>query len=117
MIVFKILLGSEVVTLIGSGLFEGNLADLKAGFIHLSSANQLDHVVQKHYTGADDVYLVAVDADTLGKGIRWEGATNGQVYPHLYDALNIRSVISCSPLKRDEDGTLIVFDHLFNREL
>jgi Uncharacterized protein conserved in bacteria len=106
MIAFKILLGSELATLTRSGRFEGTSADLEGGFIHLSSAGQLDRVVEKHYAHMADVHLVAVAVDTLGEKIRWETASNGQIFPHLYGALNLTNVISYSPLQRLPNGSV-----------
>lgn len=106
MIAFKILKGTELASLVGGGPFAGTCADLEEGFIHLSTADQIDRVAQKHYSDVADTHLVAVDLDTLGKGVKWEKASNGQMYPHLYGVLNLSNVINHSPLTRYPDGSL-----------
>ena len=104
MIAYKILLGSELAVFKAKGCFNGTPSDLKEGFIHLSSADQIGEVVKKHYANARDAYVLAVDLDTMGTAVRLEDASNGKAYPHLYDTLMLASVIGCSTLKLCSDG-------------
>jgi len=110
MIVYKILLGVELAILKDLGRFEGTPADLKEGFIHLSLANQLDRVVRKHYSDAGTVHLVAIAVEQLGEKVKWEKASNGELYPHLYGVLNLTEVISCAPLECGADGSVKIPD-------
>lgn len=106
MIAFKILKGAELAILVERGHFSGTSADLEEGFIHLSTADQIEHVLQKHYSNVGETHLVAVDLDTLGECVKWEKSSNGQMYPHLYGVLNLLNVVNHAPLKRHQDGSI-----------
>ena len=66
------------------GAFRGAPLDLRDGFIHFSTAAQAAETAAKHFAGAADLVLVAVDADALGAGLKWEPSRGGALFPHLY---------------------------------
>jgi uncharacterized protein (DUF952 family) len=76
----------------------GSQHDLRDGFIHFSTASQLEGTIQKHYAGQTDLMLLAIEGDTLGEALRWEPSRGGELFPHLYGALPIASVISVESL-------------------
>jgi uncharacterized protein (DUF952 family) len=90
------------------GGFPGAGIDLADGFIHLSTASQVRETAAKHFTGADDLLLVAVDAEALGNGLRYEPARGGALFPHLYGPLPMAAVRWVKPLPLGADGR-----HLF----
>jgi uncharacterized protein (DUF952 family) len=79
-----------------AGTFPGSLVDTRDGFIHLSSAEQISGTAARHFAGAADLLLVAVRAASLD--IRWEPSRGGDVFPHLYGALPMASVVWVRPL-------------------
>jgi len=46
----------------------------------------------KHFSGQRELLLVAVDADALGSGLKWEPSRGGELFPHLYAALPLTAV-------------------------
>ena len=78
--------------------WQGSPHDLRDGFIHFSTASQLEGTIQKHYAGQTDLMLLAIEGDTLGAALRWEPSRGGELFPHLYGALPIASVISAESL-------------------
>ncbi len=90
-IVYKILLASEYRILEQDGYFCGTPADLKEGFIHLSTETQLENTIRKHYSKVIDAVIAAVDISVV-KDIKWESASNGQMYPHIYGPLELSAV-------------------------
>ena len=74
-----------------SGVFAGSLVDLRDGFIHLSTEDQVAETAARHFAGIDDLLLVAVSADQLE--ITWEPSRGGALFPHLYSPLPLTSVI------------------------
>jgi|SRR6187399_2083718 uncharacterized protein (DUF952 family) len=74
----------------GIGLYDGSADDRRDGFIHLSTAAQLEGTVRRYFAGRGDLLCVAVDAD--GLDVRWEPSREGQLFPHLYGPLPMRSV-------------------------
>ena len=54
---YKILSADELATLEREGQFAGSADDLRDGYIHLSTAAQLDGTLAKHFAGREDLYL------------------------------------------------------------
>jgi uncharacterized protein (DUF952 family) len=86
------------------GEFRGSADDARDGFIHLSTAAQLGGTLAKHFAGAANLLLVAVDADALGDALRWETSRGGDVFPHLYAALPRNAVRRTRPLADEVNG-------------
>ncbi len=87
-----------------SGAFRGAPPDLRDGFIHFSTAGQAVETAAKHFEGATDLILVAVDAGRLGPGLKWEPSRGGALFPHLYGDLPLSTVLWTKPLPLDADG-------------
>jgi uncharacterized protein (DUF952 family) len=86
------------------GRFEGAEVDRRDGYIHLSSAAQAAETAARHFAGADDLLLVAVDAGALGPALRWEPSRGGALFPHLYGELPLSAVRWVKPLPLGADG-------------
>lgn len=84
------------------GAFTGSPADLKDGFIHFSTAAQVQATAARHFAGAADLVLVAIA--TAGLDLRWEPSRGGDLFPHLYDALPLTAVHWVKPLPLDAGG-------------
>lgn len=87
-----------------TGIFKGAPVDLEDGFIHFSTAGQLRETAARHFAGADDLLLVAVDADGLGEALRYEPSRGGDLFPHLYGSFGNRNVRWVKPLPLGPDG-------------
>ena len=74
-----------------SGVFTGSPVDVRDGFIHFSTAEQVRETAAKHFAGVADLLLVAVSAGQLE--LRWEPSRGGALFPHLYAPLPLSSVI------------------------
>lgn len=105
-VAYKILLGPEMAALEADGRFAGAPVDLADGYIHMSTAAQLDETVAKHFAGKDDLHIVAVDLSVLGEALAWEASRGGALFPHLYGALTLDAVIAYGPLEREDDGSI-----------
>ncbi len=84
--------------------FVGSPADLRDGFIHFSTARQLTGTAAKHFAGLSDLVLVAVEAEALGGGLKWETSRGGELFPHLYAPLPLSAVRWMRPLPDETDG-------------
>lgn len=102
---YKVLTAPQMADL-EAGSFEGAPIDIQDGYIHLSTAAQLTETVDKHFADQPDLWVAAVDLETLGDAIRWEVSRGGAEFPHLYGALTLETVIAYSPLERAEDGSV-----------
>ncbi|MBW8783914.1 MAG: DUF952 domain-containing protein [Novosphingobium sp.] len=103
---YKVLLGPQMAELEFTGEFGGSGADRADGYIHLSTRDQLEETVHKHFAGSDDLHVAAVDLDALGGAVKWEPARGGELFPHLYGTLPLSAVIAYGPLERDEHGRI-----------
>jgi uncharacterized protein (DUF952 family) len=91
-----------------AGAFHGAEVDVAHGYIHLSAAGQVRETAARHFAGAADLFLVAVDAAALGATLRWEPSRGGALFPHLYGVLPLSAVRAVTPLPLGADGR-----HLF----
>jgi len=87
-----------------AGQFRGAPPDVADGFIHFSSAQQVAETAAKHFPGATDQVLVAVDGVVLGEALKWEPSRGGDLFPHLYGALPVDAVKWVKPLPLGADG-------------
>lgn len=87
-----------------SGTYAGTAEDRADGFLHFSTGAQIAESAAKHRRGETDIVLVAVEADSLGAALRWEPARGGALFPHLYGALPLASVLWSKPLPLGDDG-------------
>lgn len=80
------------------------------GFIHASTAAQVQGVADRYYQDVpDELVLLVIDPDRLTSELRWdESPTHGEAFPHVYGPLNPDAVVEVRPLERDEDGRLTI---------
>jgi uncharacterized protein (DUF952 family) len=86
------------------GRFRGATIDIRDGFIHFSTAAQAAETAEKHFAGAADLVLVAVDARALGSALTWEPSRGGALFPHLYGVLALDAVLWVKPLPLGAGG-------------
>ena len=102
--IFKLCRASEWAEAERAGTFLGSPVDLRDGYIHFSTAEQVVATAALHFAGVGDLRLVAVDADTLGAALRWEPSRGGALFPHLYGELAVAGVLWVQDLLLDEAG-------------
>jgi uncharacterized protein (DUF952 family) len=86
------------------GRFVGAPVDLADGFIHFSTAAQVEETADKHFAGQVDLLLIAVDPAALGADLRYEASRGGALFPHLYGPLPLTAVRWVKPLSLRGDG-------------
>ena len=84
------------------GVFKGAAIDLEDGYIHFSTAAQVEETACRHYREKDDLVLVTIDAKELD--ITWEHSRGGDLFPHLYADLPTSAAGRVTPLACDENG-------------
>ena len=103
MVVYKIVATEEWGKAEAAGVFKGASVDCADGFIHFSTAEQAPETAAKWFSGRGDLTLAAVDAEALGKDLRWEPSRGGALFPHLYAALPMSAVVWSRPLQLGAD--------------
>jgi uncharacterized protein (DUF952 family) len=102
--VYKVMSRAALAEAKAKGRFEGSADDRRDGFIHLSSADQLEGTLAKHFAGQEDLVLIAVDPMRLGERLRWELSRGGALFPHLYGPLDFGALIWDETLELGADG-------------
>lgn len=98
MLIYKIFRRPEWAALRENGTTSGAPIDVQDGFVHFSTAAQATETAAKHFAGEDDLFLIAVDADTLGAELKWEVSRGGAEFPHLYRDMTLADVHWAQPL-------------------
>ena len=95
-----------------AGDHRGSAKDRADGFLHFSTAEQLMGTLTRYYAKADDLLLVAVDADALGEKLKYEPSRDGAPFPHLYGPLPRAAVGWVKPIGRDARGAFVLPDEI-----
>lgn len=90
---YKILTAAQWTQFQADGIFNGAPIDLADGYIHLSSADQLQGTLDKHFEGAPGLVIVEVDLGRLEQLVRWETSRGGALFPHIYGPLPMSAVV------------------------
>jgi uncharacterized protein (DUF952 family) len=96
--VFKLFRAPEWQAFEAEGRSAGAPIDLRDGFVHLSTAAQVEETARLHFAGVEGLMLVALDEARLGPDLRWEPSRGGDVFPHLYRELRAADVLWAAPL-------------------
>ncbi len=79
-----------------------------AGFVHLSSLEQVHLPANRLFAGRTDIVLLALDPARLGAPVRWEPGVPSDpasmTFPHLYGPLPAAAVTSITPYRPSADG-------------
>lgn len=87
-IVYKILSAPDWAAAEAADGVSCTALDTGDGYVHLSTRTQVGETLALHYKGAENVRLLEYKLADLGE-VRWEASRGGQLFPHLYDALQI----------------------------
>lgn len=87
-----------------AGSYAGGPDDHRDGFIHFSTAAQVEGSIAKHRAGQPDLLVLAVDPSVLGERLQWEASRGGALFPHLYGALSTTEVIRADAVPLGGDG-------------
>ncbi len=89
---FKIFTANQWRQFEADGSFAGAPVDLADGYIHMSTATQLQGTLDKHFAGQTGLVIAEIDLSGFGDALRWEVSRGGALFPHLYGALPMSAV-------------------------
>ncbi|WP_026677289.1 DUF952 domain-containing protein [Fictibacillus gelatini] len=81
---------------------------LTEGFIHCSFLEQATKTAEKHFAGETDLVLLKIDPDLVQAEIKYERASNGKEYPHVYGPINIDAVTAAVFFVKNENGEFVL---------
>ena len=103
---FKIVAVDEWARAEALGAYEGSAVDLKDGYIHLSTIDQLAGTAARHYAGRSGLLLLTVLLSEVGAAVVWEPSRGGALFPHIYGPLPVAAVTARRTLSVAEDGVM-----------
>ncbi len=106
--IYKIFCASEWSAAQRARQFAGSPDDIRDGFIHFSTAEQLRGTLAKYFMAESEIVLAAIDASALGDGLKWEVSRGGMKFPHLYASLPLDAVRQLTRHARDTSGGFVL---------
>jgi uncharacterized protein (DUF952 family) len=106
--IYKILPRADWEAARETGVYEGSPLDRADGFIHFSTAAQAQETASRHFRGQAGLVVLEIEADDLGGGLRWEPSRGGDLFPHLYGALQARLVRAVAEAPLGPDGAPVI---------
>lgn len=102
--IYKLFRAAEMAEFAGAGRTLGAPVDRADGYVHFSTAAQAAETAARHFAGEDGLWLLACDEAAMGDALRWEPSRGGQLFPHLYRALERADVAWVRPLPLGPGG-------------
>ncbi len=106
--IYKIFRASEWSAAQRARQFAESPDDIRDGFIHFSTAEQLRGTLAKYFMTESEIVLAAIDASALGDGLKWEVSRGGIKFPHLYASLPLDAVRQLTRHARDTSGGFVL---------
>ena len=86
-----------------AGVYRGDTLDTE-GFIHCSEIGQVVASANRFYPDQHGLVLLCIEPSLLHSELRYELASNGEQFPHIYGPLNPDAVTKVVALEPDADG-------------
>ena len=85
--------------------YKGSSIDLKDGFIHLSTKNQVNETCKKHFSGKKNLIVIYFKIKDLENNLKWEKSRNNDLFPHYYGKIKKKLMIGFFKIRRIGDGS------------
>ncbi|MFC2063735.1 DUF952 domain-containing protein [Chloroflexota bacterium] len=81
------------------------------GFIHCSTFNQVERVLNTFYRGQKDLVLLAIDPTHLVSKVKWEPGLDkpDELFPHIFGSINLDAISTVIKIEQYQKGN---FDYL-----
>jgi uncharacterized protein (DUF952 family) len=104
--IYKVLTAAQWANARAGGAVEAPV-DVADGYVHFSTASQLQATLTRWFTGQIGCVLVAFDADDFGADLKWEAARSDDLFPHVYGVVSASQALAIWPLDTGADGAPI----------
>ncbi|MEL6258773.1 MAG: DUF952 domain-containing protein [Pseudomonadota bacterium] len=88
--IYKALIAGDATRAEREGVTSAKV-DLADGFVHFSTRAQLAETLRLHFGGQAAVVLYEFEVANLLGELRWEASRGGDLFPHLYGPLDVRT--------------------------
>jgi uncharacterized protein (DUF952 family) len=99
---FKVLTAAQWTDMQRDGQFAGAPVDLTDGYIHMSTAHQLDETLARHFAAQRGLVIAEIDLTSFGDALKWEPSRGGALFPHLYAPLPLAAVKTTKVIDQPE---------------
>ena len=100
--VYKIMSSDEWVQQSDREVYSGNDWDKQDGFIHLSTANQVEKTAKKYYKDVANPILLKLCYEDIAKDIKWEENSKGELFPHAYHEIRRDAFVKVIPISLND---------------
>ena len=77
------------------------------GFIHASTQEQVIDTANRRFVNENELLVLKIDTTKLNAEIKFEEASTGEKYPHIYGPVSMGAVLSNFKLSKDMKGKFI----------
>ena len=77
------------------------------GFIHCSTIVQIAATANRFYAGQTGLIVLCIDENKVAAAVRYEDLNAGDLFPHIYGALNLDAVVMASAYEPGSDGLFV----------
>jgi uncharacterized protein (DUF952 family) len=103
--VYKIVDRAQLAVLSSGEPWLGAPIDRRDGFVHFSAHDQVMGTLRKHFAGRSDLVVLELAVDRIDPQIlRWEESRDGDLFPHLYGAMDQQMVVAQHAVCTAADG-------------
>ncbi|MBB36246.1 MAG: hypothetical protein CME88_16345 [Hirschia sp.] len=81
--------------------------DIVDGYVHFSTATQVQETLNKWFTGEEGAVLLAYSASDFPSLLRWERSRNEELFPHVYGRVNAKQAKSVWTMEMGPNGAPI----------
>jgi uncharacterized protein (DUF952 family) len=79
---------------------------LAEGFVHCSTAAQLERVAAERFAGRDDLLVLTIDPSLMTTEVRWEDShADGERFPHVHGPIPPEAVVAVAPYVTGRHGS------------
>jgi uncharacterized protein (DUF952 family) len=86
-LIYKVLTAEQWAAAEAGGPVKAPIDDAD-GYVHLSTASQLQETLDKWFRGVEGCVLAEFDAEDFARELKWEKSRGGELFPHVYGRIN-----------------------------
>lgn len=97
-LIFKIMGEHDWAAATAAGVVPPAEVDLRDGYIHLSTEEQVLETARLYFAGRSDLVVAIYRAEDFSEALKWEASRGGALFPHLYADLRTAKAVGAKRL-------------------